>query len=43
MGGKRGAGKNVDFQVFLVADEPRWADMASHPSLTRSKSNVAVQ
>jgi len=42
MGSMRGAGKNVDFQVFLVADEPRWADMATHASRRISKRNVAV-
>jgi hypothetical protein len=32
----------VDFQLFLVADEPRWADMATHASTTKFKGAVTV-
>jgi hypothetical protein len=32
----------VDFQLFLVADEPKWADMATHTSTTKFKGAVTV-
>jgi hypothetical protein len=42
MGCSSRAGRNADFQVFLVAGEPIEEHMTTHASMTKSKGNVAV-